>query len=56
MAGEIGEVWFWVIGMALWVIWHIWQYRHEKREYEEEVAKFGSGETLKKVMRGEQVS
>ena len=50
-----GEVWFLIIGIALWVIWHIWQFRHEKREYEDEVDRFGSGYTLKKVMRGEQV-
>ena len=31
-------------------------YRTEKREYEDEVAKYGGADTLKKVMRGEQVS
>ena len=50
------EVLFWIIGMAFWVIWHVWQYRTEKREYEDEVAKYGSVDTLKKVMRGEQVT
>jgi len=51
-----GEALFWIVGMAFWVIWHIWQYRHEKQEYEDEVAKYGRGETLKKAMRGEQIT
>jgi hypothetical protein len=51
-----GEVLFWIVGMALWVIWHIWQFGHEKRQFDDDLAKYGKGETLTRAMRGEPVS
>lgn len=39
--------------MAFWIVWHVWQTRHENRTYDEEVKKFGGAETLKKVVGAE---
>ena len=50
------EMLLWVIGMALWIIWHIWQVRHEAQEYEDQIRKYASGENLQKAIRGERVS
>ena len=50
------EVPMWIIGMALWIIWHIWQTRHESAAYRAEMEKYASGEKLTKAIRGERVS
>jgi hypothetical protein len=49
------EFLLWVIGMALWVGWHLWQARNESREYEEEKERFASGGNLAKAFRGERI-
>ena len=49
------EVWLWVIGMALWIVWHIWQARHESREYKEESERYARGDNLLKAMRGDRI-
>ena len=43
----------WIVGMALWLIWHIWQGRFEGRTYAEGETKF-KGETLDKAIRDEE--
>lgn len=39
-----------IIGMAFWIGWHIWETKNENKTYDEEVKKFGSAETLKKLV------
>lgn len=50
------EVVLWVVGMAFWIIWHIWQARHESNEYHAETEKYARGENLMKAIRGERLS
>ena len=38
------------IAIVLWIIWHIWQIRHENAEYEEQIAKYGDSETVRKAI------
>ena len=40
----------WVIGLVLWIIWHIIQAKRENRVYDEEVRRYGDKETLKKII------
>lgn len=42
----------WVIGMALWILWHVWQARHESQEYQEDVRKYAKAENYKKMLGG----
>ena len=36
-----------VVAVVLWIGWHIWQVKFENQTYEEELAKYGTGEHLK---------
>ena len=47
------EFLLWIIGMALWIIWHVVQSRIEKRQYREEVGRFGDKDTLRKLVAKE---
>ena len=60
-AGEISEIGpiypfvgsefiFWIIGIALWIVWHIIQSRVENKHYRDEVSKFGDSNSLKKIL------
>lgn len=40
-----------VIGFALWIIWHIWQIRFENRTYEEDLKHLDSPEKIERAMR-----
>lgn len=42
-----------IVCVALWIIWHIWQTRIEKKQYEDEVRRYGDPETLRKLIRKE---
>lgn len=42
-----------IIGMVFWIVWHIWQAKHENRIYEEEKSKYGGVESLKKIVGAE---
>ncbi len=44
---EVAMVWG---AIVLWIIWHIWQVRHQNAEYEEQIAKYGDPETLRKAI------
>ncbi len=46
------EMALWIVGMALWLIWHIWQGRFESSTYAEDEAKY-KGDTLSRAIRGE---
>ena len=37
-----------VIAIILWLAWHVWQVKFENKTYEEEIAKYGTGEHLEK--------
>jgi hypothetical protein len=40
----------WVIGLALWIAWHVVQTKRETRAYEEEIKKYGDAETLRRLV------
>ncbi len=42
------EVAMTVVAVILWLGWHVWQVKFENQTYEEEAAKYGTGENLKK--------
>ncbi len=44
------EVVLWIIGMALWILWHIWQGRHESITYAEERRNLDTPEKLERAM------
>ena len=39
-----------IIGLATWIVWHIIQTKMENKTYEEEIKRFGSTESLKKMI------
>ena len=42
-----------VIGVALWIVWHVIQAKRENRDYEEQIRKYGSTESLKRLIAEE---
>ena len=42
-----------IIGVAAWIVWHVIQAKRENREYEEQIAKYGSPESLKRLIAEE---
>jgi hypothetical protein len=44
------EVVLWIIGMALWILWHVWQGRFESKTYAEERRNLDTPEKLEKAM------
>ncbi len=40
-----------IIGVAFWIIWHIWQMKHENSTYNEEQQKLKDPATLGRAMR-----
>ena len=45
------EVILWVLGMAFWIGWHVWQARFERRTYEEEELRLDTQDKLERAMR-----
>ena len=43
------EVILTIIGVVLWIGWHIWQIKHEDSHYKEEIKAHGSVDNLKKA-------
>ena len=39
-----------IIGIALWIVWHIWQIGFENRAFKDEIDKYGSPENMRKVI------
>jgi hypothetical protein len=39
-----------IVGVALWILWHIIQLREEKEEFAEDIAKYGSKDAIKKAL------
>ena len=42
-----------IIGVAAWIVWHVIQAKRENREYEEQIEKYGSAESLKRLIAEE---
>ena len=47
------ELALFLVGMVLWIVWHILQVRTENRAYEDEITRFGDKETLQKILDAE---
>lgn len=47
------EVFWFIVGLALWILWHVLQIAHEKRTHRDEIQRFGKPETLKKLVSRE---
>ena len=41
------------IGVVLWIVWHVIQAKRENREYEDQIRKYGSPESLKRLIAEE---
>ena len=35
-----------VIGIVLWLAWHVWQVKHENKTYDQEIQRYGDDETI----------
>ncbi len=44
------EVFLWILGLVLWIAWHVIETKRENRTYEEEVRKYGDTETLRRLI------
>jgi len=42
-----------LVGMAFWIAWQIWQIGLEKRTYNQEKQQFGNAESLRKIVGAE---
>ena len=42
-----------VIGVVLWIAWHVWQVQFENNTYKEDIAKHATSENLRKATSGE---
>ena len=42
-----------IIGVVAWIVWHVIQARRENRDYEEQIGKYGSRESLKRFIAEE---
>ena len=42
-----------IIGLALWIVWHVIQANRENREYEDQIRKYGGRESLKRFIAEE---
>ena len=42
-----------IIAVAAWIVWHVIQAKRENREYEEQIGKYGSPESLKRLIAEE---
>ena len=39
-----------LVAIVLWLLWHVWQIGFEKREFDNEIKRYGSPEDIKKYM------
>ncbi len=42
-----------VIGIVLWLGWHVWQCRFESQAYSDEVQKYGTSENIQRSIDGD---
>ena len=63
-AGEISEIGpiypfvgseflLWIVGIALWIVWHYLQSRDEKKHYHDEINQYKDALYMKKIIDGE---
>ena len=50
VGSEVIMVW---IGIILWLLWHVWQVRHENAEYADQIRKSGDVETISKAIEND---
>jgi hypothetical protein len=48
--GQGWEVAMAIVGVVLWLLWHVWQVGFEAREYQAEIDKYGDHETIRKAI------
>lgn len=50
----VGSELFWfIVGLGLWILWHVLQIRGEKRAHREEVKRYGTPGKLQELVGGE---
>jgi len=47
------EVLWFIVGLGLWILWHVLQIAFEKRTHREELERYGKPEVLQKLVAGE---
>ena len=47
VGSEVIMVW---VAIILWLLWHVWQVRHENAAYRDRLAKHGDDETIRKAL------
>lgn len=47
------EVVMTIIGVVLWIGWHVWQLKFENQTYKEDIEKHATSENLRKATSGE---
>jgi hypothetical protein len=47
VGSEVVMVWGAII---LWLLWHVWQVKHENATYRDKLAKYGDDETIRKAL------
>ena len=47
------EVLMVVVGVALWIAWHLWCVRWERSQHEEKIRKFGDQESLNSALNSD---
>ncbi len=48
-----GEVVMALVGIVLWIVWHVWQIKHENQTYADEAQKYGNAENMTKSIDGD---
>ncbi|HZA67431.1 MAG TPA: hypothetical protein VE592_10805 [Geminicoccaceae bacterium] len=49
------EVILWVLGIAFWIGWHIWQGRFESRTYREDLQRLNTSDKIERAMRDQRL-
>lgn len=49
------EVVLWVLGIAFWIGWHIWQGRFESRTYREDLQRLNTSDKIERAMRDQRL-
>jgi len=44
-----------IIGLVIWVGWHIWQMRMENRNYEDDLQTLKQNDNMSKALKGERI-
>jgi hypothetical protein len=44
-----------IIGVVFWIVWHIWQFRMENANYEDDLKTLKHNDNMTKALRGERI-